>query len=76
MGTAASCFDDIPNRVDLDDIACITKRFGIKVQIDIVRFDLLKDKKGTVSKSQAIQLIENKLPPIYSTNALVAELAA
>jgi len=71
MGTAASCFDDIPSRVDLDDIAAITKKFGISVQIDVVRFDLLKDKKGFVSKSQAIQLIENKLPPIYSTNALV-----
>lgn len=75
MGTAASCLNDIPDRVDLDDIACITKRFGIRIQIDVVRFDLLKDKKGMVSKAQALQLIENKLPPIYSTNVLMTEIA-
>ena len=64
--------EDIPERVDAEDISCIIKKFKLNVQIDKTRFDLIKDKKGTVSRGEAFQLIENKLPPIYSMNALLA----
>jgi hypothetical protein len=72
MGAAASYLDNIPERVDLETIGVITRRYKINVQIDKVRFDLLRDREGTVSRMEAMQLIENKLPPIYSTNALIS----
>lgn len=71
MGAAASALsNEIPDRVDLMTIDRLTRKFGLKVDIDMVRFDVLKDRDGTVSRRDALQLIENKLPPIYSLNAL------
>lgn len=72
MGAAASYIDDIPDRVDLETIDALLKKYRLEVQIDMVRFNLLKDVRGTVSRTEALQLIENKLPPIYSANCLVA----
>ncbi len=71
MGAAASALsNEIPDRVDLMTIDRLTRKFGLKVDIDMVRFNVLKDRDGTVSRRDALQLIENKLPPIYSLNAL------
>ena len=72
MGAAASSLQgEIPDRVDLDIIEQFMQKYGIKVAIDMVRFNLLKDADGTISRRDALQLIENKLPPIYSVNALL-----
>ena len=72
MGAAASSLQgEIPDRVDLDIIEQFMQKYGIKVEIDMVRFNLLKDADGTISRRDALQLIENKLPPIYSVNALL-----
>ena len=71
MGAAASSVTDLPERVDLATIDDTLRRFKLgHVQIDMVRFDLLKDKNNTISRGEALQLIENKLPPIYSLNAI------
>lgn len=72
MGAAASYIDGIPERVDLQTINILMKKHRIEVQIDMVRFNLLKDANETVSRTEALQLIENKLPPIYSANCLVS----
>lgn len=72
MGAAASSVQgEIPERVDLRTMDRFMAKYGIRVEIDMVRFNLLKDKEGTVSRRDALQLIENKLPPIYSVNALL-----
>lgn len=72
MGAAASSLQgEIPERVDIRTIDKFTAKYGIKVQIDMVRFNVLKDEDGTISRRDALQLIENKLPPIYSLNALL-----
>ncbi len=71
MGSAASSLTDLPDRVDLFTINTTLRKFKLgQVQIDMVRFDLLKDENDTVSRRDALQLIENKLPPIYSLNAI------
>jgi hypothetical protein len=76
MGTAASSFSDLPERIDLPTLERILAKYKLTVQIDMIRFNLMKDPKdGTISRTQALQLIENKLPPIYSLNALVATRA-
>lgn len=72
MGAAASSLlGEIPDRVDIRTIDKFTAKYGINVQIDMVRFNILKDSDGTISRRDALQLIENKLPPIYSVNALI-----
>lgn len=72
MGAAASSLQgEIPDRVDLRTIDKFTAKYGIHVQIDMVRFNILKDSDGTISRRDALQLIENKLPPIYSVNSLI-----
>lgn len=72
MGSAASSYivDELPERMDLEMIQSTIERSKMNVQIDMVRFNLLKDKDGTISRVHALQLIENKLPPIYSLNCL------
>jgi hypothetical protein len=72
MGTSASLSMNLPDRLDVDQINNLIDEYNLRINIDMIRFDLIKDKKdGTVSRSQALQLIENKLPPIYSMNGLV-----
>ncbi len=72
MGAAASALQgEIPDRVDIMTIERLTKQYGLKVEIDMVRFNLIRDDDGTVSRKDALQLIENKLPPIYSLNYLL-----
>jgi hypothetical protein len=72
MGAAASSVQgELPDRLDLKTIDNFLAKYGLKVEIDIVRFNLLKDATGTVSRTEALQLIENKLPPIYSVNAML-----
>lgn len=71
MGSAASSLDDLPERVDLETIQETIERLKLDVQIDLVRFNLLKDKEGRISRVHALQLIENKLPPILSVNPVV-----
>lgn len=72
MGAAASALEsDIPARVDIKTIDQLTHKFGLKVEIDMVRFNLIKDDEGKISRKDALKLIENKLPPIYSLNALL-----
>ncbi len=73
MGAAASSLSaDVPERVDLETIEMLLRRFKLThVHIDMIRFNLMKDRNGTISRSQALVLIENKLPPIYSLNAIV-----
>ena len=71
MGAAASSVSDLPDRVDLPMINATLRRYKLgHVNIDMVRFDLLKDHNDTISRVEALQLIENKLPPIYSLNAI------
>lgn len=72
MGAAASSVQgEIPDRVDLRTIHMFIEKYGMKVEIDMVRFNLLKADDGTISRRDALQLIENKLPPIYSLNAIL-----
>jgi len=73
MGAAASSLKgEIPDRVDIHTMERFMEKYGIKnVEIDKVRFSLLKDGNDTVSRSEALHLIENKLPPIFSVNALL-----
>ncbi len=68
MGVASSLLTDLPERLDMDEIEALIKQYKLGIQIDKVRFDLLKDQKGRVSRQDALQLIENKLPQIYSIN--------
>ncbi len=72
MGSAASSLDELPERMDLKIIQTLIEKSKANVQIDMVRFNLLKDKDGTISRVQALQLIENKMPPIYSVNCLLS----
>jgi hypothetical protein len=72
MGTSASLTMNLPDRLDVDQINNLIDEYRLGICIDMIRFDLIKDRKdGTVSRSQALHLIENKLPPIYSMNGLV-----
>jgi hypothetical protein len=72
MGAAASSLNgEIPDRVDVATMDRFMSKYGIRVEIDMVRFNLLKDSHGTIARRDALQLIENKLPPIYSVNAIV-----
>lgn len=70
MGSAASSIEDLPERVDLATIEGRIAELQLNVRVDMVRFNLLRDKEGRVSRIQALQLIENKFPPIYSLNCL------
>lgn len=70
MGSAASSLDSFPERVDLATLQSIVESLKPGVEIDLIRFNLLKDRGGKISRLHALQLIENKLPPIYSLNCL------
>ncbi len=73
MGAAASSLSaDLPERIDLATLEGVINRFKLNVHVDMIRFNLMKDKDGTISRQQALVLIENKLPPIYSLNGLVS----
>ncbi len=73
MGAAASSFSaDLPERIDIATLEAVIARLKLNVHVDMIRFNLMKDKNETISRTQALQLIENKLPPIYSLNGLVA----
>jgi hypothetical protein len=67
MGSAVSLSSDIPERVDLETCQKLANHFGVK-NIDFTRFDLIKDKDGTISRHEALQIAENKMPRIYSVN--------
>ena len=72
MGAAASSLQgEIPDRVDLKTIDRFMRKYGIDVQIEMVRFNIIKDADDKISRSEALKLIENKLPPIYSVNAIL-----
>jgi hypothetical protein len=72
MGAAASSISSLPERVDITTIERLLCEYKLNVQVDMIRFNLMKDDMDTISRSQALQLIENKLPPIYSLNALLS----
>jgi hypothetical protein len=71
MGAASSALQgELPERMDIVEMNSFMEKYGIRVQIDMVRFSLLKDGDDKIARDEALQLIENKLPPIYSLNAL------
>lgn len=72
MGAAASSFSDLPERMDIDTIESVLQQMNLDVKIDMIRFNLLKDSEGKIGRLQALQLIENKLPPIYSLNGALS----
>lgn len=73
MGTASSLANELPERMDIDQIEDILRKFDKDTHIDMLRFNLMKDRYGTVSRAQALQLIENKFPPIFSLNGAIFE---
>jgi hypothetical protein len=70
MGTTASLMSEVPERLSYEEIVELARRIGQDPRIDQIRFNVLKDSSGTVSRSEALQLVENKFPPIFSLNAL------
>jgi len=72
MGAAASSFKDLPDRMDLETIESFLLQYNINVKIDMVRFNMLKDSEGKISRLEALQLTENKLPPIFSLNGALS----
>ncbi len=72
MGVASSLLTDLPERLTLSEIESLVRQYKLNVTVDLVRFDLLKDGKGRISRHEALQLIENKLPPIYSINGAIS----
>jgi hypothetical protein len=72
MGAATSLLTELPERLTINDIESILIKHKLNVKIDMVRFNLLKDCSGSISRAQALQLIENKLPPIYSLNGALS----
>jgi hypothetical protein len=70
MGTTASLLSEVPERLSYEEIVELARRIGQDPRIDQIRFNVLKDSTGTVSRSEALQLVENKFPPIFSLNAL------
>lgn len=71
MGSVPSTFDDLPDKVSWDEIEDFITKNGLQVKINRIRFDLLKNCDGKISRLAALQLIENKQPPIYSLNGMV-----
>jgi hypothetical protein len=70
MGTTASLMSEVPERLSYEEIVELARRIGQDPRIDQIRFNVLKDSSGTVSRSEALQIVENKFPPIFSLNAL------
>lgn len=71
MGSVPSTFDDLPDKVSWEEIEDFIAKNGLQVKINRIRFDLLKNCDGKISRLAALQLIENKQPPIYSLNGMV-----
>ncbi len=70
MGAGASLIDKLPERIDKESYIHLSNSLGYPGAIDLVRFDLLKDENGTISKCDALKIAEKKMPPIYSINCL------
>ena len=69
MGAGVS-FEGLPDRADFETCQIIAVNMGLKGNLDRLRFDLMKGTDGKISRVQAIQLAENKQPPIFSVNPM------
>jgi RNA-binding protein YlmH len=71
MGAGASSLIELPERLTYDECVTLVKNQGLNIVVDRVRFDIIMDPKDkTISRSQAMQFVENKLPKIFSINPL------
>lgn len=72
MGAGASGYaaEDLPERMDKETLERLARTAGVDILVNPVRFDMMKDKEGTISRAQALQLLENKMPAILSVNPM------
>ena len=75
MGAGIS-FEGLPERADFETCQIIASNMGLKTHLDRVRFDLMKGSDGKITRIQAIQLAENKQPPIFSVNPMSSKPSA